>query len=41
MVLPVLLMIGVGSLGARERIRKDEKLAAEFTDIKTVLGSLA
>mmetsp|Transcript_2382 Transcript_2382/g.3021 ORF Transcript_2382/g.3021 Transcript_2382/m.3021 type:complete len:127 (+) Transcript_2382:595-975(+) len=41
MILPTFMMLGMGYVGARERIRKDEKLANEFADIKKVLASLS
>jgi len=40
MFMPVLLMISLGYVGTKERIKKDEKMQAEFSDIKKVLGSL-
>jgi hypothetical protein len=40
MIMPVTLMISLGYVGTKERIKKDEKMQAEFSDIKKVLGSL-
>ena len=40
MVLPTFMMVVLGYLGTKQRLRKDQKMANEFSDIKKVLGSM-
>ena len=40
MVLPTFMMIALGYHGTKERIRKDQMMTKELSDLKKVLGSL-
>ncbi len=40
MVLPTFMMIALGYHGTKERIRKDQEMKNELSDVKKVLGSL-
>ena len=41
MIWPTFLMICLGYIGTKERIRKDEKIQNEFNDVKKILGSIS